>query len=473
MQSFFSPRRYLPKKVTFRLTLFHIVLFGLASLVVFVLIHLSLSYTLLVLTDKYLQGEAKEEERLFTTNGIGKLQSEFANESLGEKRFTVFYALLSPRREILASSDLSPWRDFSFIPKDLGDLKEGATILLTLPRPAHAHKARVLAKRLPGGPFLIIGKSLRDNDEILERVREIFGYGFLSMLLLGAFLGWLLSKRAMAGVERITKTALQIDRGDLSRRVPIGNEGEEIQELARAFNNMLNRVQLLVEDMERVTNDVAHDLRSPLARIRGMAESALAHPKNPQDFQDMAGAIVEECDRLVRLINTMLEIAQADSGLAKFSRTPIDIRGIIREAEDLFQPVAEDKGLRLSATLPNEPLVVQGDKAALRRIIANLLDNAVKFSKEDGRIVVEAEKHDGEIVIEVRDTGIGIAPNDLPHIFERFYRGDKSRATRGHGLGLSLTSSLVHTLGGKIEAQSVPGKGSKFHIHLPSKPILS
>ena len=467
MQLLSFPRHHPLRSTTLRLTLFHLVLFGFASLIVFALIHFSLSYTLLEMTDKYLQDEVKEEENLFNTVGIDKLRKEFINESLGKKRFTVFYALLSPQHNILASSDLSSWKGFPLAPDTLRDLGEGEERLQTLPQPGVKHKVRVIWKKLKGGLILEIGKSLRDNEQILESVREIFGYGFLSMFALGSFLGWLLSKRAMAGVERVTKTALRIDRGDLSRRVPIGNEGEEIEELARAFNNMLDRIQLLVEDLERVTNDIAHDLRSPLARIRGMAENALTSPRDARDFREVAGTIIEECDRLVSLINTMLEIAQTDSGLARFSKSPLDICNLVREAAELFQPAAEDKGIELNTNLSEEPLQVSGDKTALQRVIANLLDNAIKFTERGGKVTLTTKKEEADLILEIRDTGVGILPKELPHIFDRFYRGDKSRSTQGNGLGLSLALAIVRAHGGDIQVTSTPGTGSVFMVILP------
>ena len=470
MQRFISFKNRLFRSVTTRLTFFHLVLFGLSSLVVFVLIHLSLSYTLLELTDKYLRDEIKEEENLFNVSGIKKLQQEFFNESLGGKRFSVFYLLLSPQKKILVSSDLQPWKGFSLILQGFDSLKEGDEIIQTLPRPGSKHKVRVINKKIQGGLILEIGKSLKDNDEILESVRKIFGYGFLSMFTLGTLLGWIISKRAMAGVERVTNTAIQIDRGDLSRRVPIGKEGEEIKALAQAFNNMLDRIQLLVEDLERVTSNIAHDLRSPLTRIRGMAENMLTNREDIHASQEMAGAIIEECDRLVSLINTMLEIAQTDSGLARLTRTPTDILEVIHEAIELFQPAAEDKGILLSARLPDTPLEIHGDKTAIQRVVANLLDNAIKFTDKGGKVVITVKEDSTKAIIEISDTGEGISSENLPHIFERFYRGDKSRSTQGNGLGLSLALSIIRAHGGNIDVTSSPNRGSTFTISLPHEP---
>lgn len=456
-------------RVTFKLTLLHLTLFTAASLIVFLLIYFSLASTLRARVDENLRDDILEYETLFNIKGLNRLQKEFINESKANGNESEFYLLLSPERRILASSDLDPWKGINLTPDFIEDIQKGQEIIKTLSHPGHEHKVRVIYKRIKGGFFLLEGNSLRDNDEILERVGEIFGYGFLAMLAMGALLGWLVSRRAMSGVERVTETATHIDRGDLSRRVPTGREGQEIEDLVRAFNNMLDRIQVLVRDLEEVTNNIAHDLRSPLTRIRGLAESSLATATDLKSFREIAGIIIEECDQLLGMINTMLTIAQTDSGLSHLSKTTIDIRDVIREMGELFQPAAEDKGISMRVKLPDHPLTITGDKTALKRVVANLLDNAIKFSGK-GSIVQITMKADADVVIEISDTGMGIEEKDLPHIFDRFYRGDKSRAEAGNGLGLSLALSLVRAHGGNIQVTSVVGKGSTFHIYLPRKP---
>lgn len=464
-------RRGIFRKVTFKLTLMHLTLFAAASLTVFLLIYFSLASTLRARVDEDLRDDVREYEALFNSKGLKRLQKEFINESKANGSESEFYLLLSPQHHIIASSDLGPWKGVDLTPKLIKDLQRSQEVIKTCSQPGHEHKVRVIYKRIKGGLTLQVGNSLRDNDEILERVGEIFGYGFLAMLAVGSLLGWLVSRRAMSGVERVTETAVHIDRGDLSRRVPIGKEGQEIEDLARAFNSMLDRIQVLVRDLEEVTNNVAHDLRSPLSRIRGLAESSLATVKGLKPYRETAGSIIEECDNLVSMINTMLAIAQTDSGLSNLSKTSIDIRDIIRDIVDLYQPAAEDKGISIHTTLPEHPITVIGDRTALQRVAANLLDNAIKFSDRGDMIRVSIAQNKSKIIIEISDTGIGIDERDLPHIFNRFYRGDKSRSEPGNGLGLSLALSIVRAHGGDIKVSSTPGKGSTFSIQLPGSPM--
>ncbi len=465
-----SPKKHgLFHKVTIKLTFLHLILFATASLIVFLLIYFSLASTLRARVDESLLGDVREYETLLTAKGIDRLKKEFISESKANGSGSEFYILLSPEHHILVSSDLNPWKGVNLNPKFIENLQEGEEIIKTCPRSGNEHKVRVIYKKVRGGFYLQVGNSLRDNDEILEKVGEIFGYGFLAMLAMGALLGWLVSRHAMSGVERVTETATHIDRGDLNRRVPIGKEGQEIEDLARSFNNMLDRIQILVTDLEEVTNSIAHDLRSPLTRIRGIAESALSTEKNADAYQEMAGVVIEECDQLLGMINTMLTIAQTDSGLSCFSKTPLDIRDILRETVELFQPAAEDMGIAMRVQLSEHPLTVRGDKTALKRVVANLLDNAIKFSKNGGRIKTTTALYDTKVMIEISDTGMGIEEKDLPHIFDRFYRGDKSRSDPGNGLGLSLALAIIRAHGGEITVSSTSGEGSTFRIHLPRK----
>ena len=455
------------RKVTFKLTLMHLSLFTAASLVIFLLIYLSLASTLRARVDENLRDDVREYEALFKAKGLKRLQKEFINESKANGNESEFYLLLSPEHHILASSDLNPWRGVNLTPKFIEDLQEGQEIIKTRPQPGHEHEVRVIYKRIKGKLTLEVGNSLRDNDEILERIGEIFNYGFLAMLLMGALLGWLIARHAMSGVERITETARRIERGNLNWRVSVGQEGQEIEELAKAFNSMLDRVELLVTDLEEVTNNIAHDLRGPLTRIRGYAEGLLTKVKPLSEIQEGAGIIIEACDQLLQMINNMLTIAQADSGLSTLSKERVNLGEIEREVADLFLPAAEDKGIILRIIPSSATPPAQGDPLSLKRVTANLLDNAIKFSGKGDSVTLTTGSDGTGVFLEIKDTGVGIDATDLPHIFDRFYRGDKNRSQPGNGLGLSLSLALVRAQGGDITVSSIAGTGSTFRVHLP------
>jgi signal transduction histidine kinase len=181
----------------------------------------------------------------------------------------------------------------------------------------------------------------------------------------------------------------------------------------------------------------------------------------------MAGAVVEECDRLVGMINIMLEIAETDAGLRPLAHAPVDMKEIVQDVAELYSPVAQDKGIALTTQVPEVPLIVCGDRSCLQRALANLLDNAIKFTRQKGQVEVSAQIEKQHLVVTVTDNGPGIPAVDLPRIYERFFRGDQSRSTPGSGLGLSLVQSIIHAHGGEISIINVANQGTRAKLSIP------
>lgn len=453
--------------VTFRLTLYYTILFGVVSLTVFGLVYVTLTANLKQRMDEALRNEVHAFEMFYRINGIDALREEFKweAEAVGIQR--VFFRIISPHLDVMATSDMSAWKGL-VLPRNLAQrLVNGQEALETLTIPGTEHHARVISKQIFDGNIIQIGNTVHDDEELVEAYRQIFTSAIMIMLLCGAIVGWLVARRAMAGVERVTETAVGIGKGDLSRRVPQGNEGEEINHLAMTFNDMLERIQGLVKELRDVTNNIAHDLRSPLTRIRGIAETTLIGESTLDAYREMAGMVIEESDRLVEMINIMLEIAMAESGVRDLPRDEVDMTELAKEAWELFHVLAEDKKVWLGIEVPQEHLIIQGDRSRLQRIIANLLDNAIKFTPRGGKVLLAVEGTLNHVIVSIIDNGMGIDPQDLPHIFERFYRADRSRSTPGNGLGLSLVQALVRCHGSEITVESDPGKGSKFTLSLP------
>ncbi len=290
------------------------------------------------------------------------------------------------------------------------------------------------------------------------------------MVILAALVGWLMAKRALTGVEEVTETAFEISKGALDERVTVKARGDEIDRLATTFNYMLDRINVLIREMREMSDNIAHDLRSPLARIRGAAEMALTTTPANEEHKLIAASMIEECDRLLGIINTMLDIAEAESGAAELTLEEVDIVGVIRKACELFQAIAEDNDVQIITDLPDR-CVVYGEPRKLQRMVANLLDNALKNTPTAGNVTISVSAENGQVTLSVSDTGIGISENDLPHIFKRFYRCDRSRAQGGTGLGLSLVQAIARSHGGNVNAKSESGKGSTFTITLPQLPL--
>jgi signal transduction histidine kinase len=301
--------------------------------------------------------------------------------------------------------------------------------------------------------------------ELLEAYRSFFGYSLAGVALVSLFVGWFLAKRALSGVVQLTKTANTVAGGALKERVPVKGQQDEIDRLAMTFNTMLDRINALIQGMKETNDSIAHDLRSPITRMRGFAEAELTHHSS-SDAHALAGDVVEQCDRLLGMINTVLDISEAEAGVVKLVIEEVDVAHIVQDAIGLFLPMAEDKNITTKIQAPSG-VKCYSDRRKLQRILGNLLDNAIKFTPLGGTIEISVTGDEKETTIGVKDTGIGISEKDITQIFEKFFRADKSRSEAGSGLGLSLARAFVSSLGGSITAISVPGEGSTFTVIVP------
>ncbi len=410
----------------------------------------------------------REFEATYQEQGETGLREEFNREANSEGINRVFFRLLGREGQVLASSDMSQWPLHDVNTAMAHHAPSEGFSFTTIPLKKTEFAVRVVEKKLADGNKLQIGFALRENQALLERYREGFFTALVIMLIFGGAGGWFMARRALSGVERVTQTANSISKGDLTLRVPLGNEGTEIENLASTFNEMLDRISKLVTELKEVTNNIAHDLRSPLTRIRGIVETTLTSEDSIRAYKEMAYSVAEETDRLINMINTMLEIAQTEAGLARISKCAVDVRTLIQDAEELFGPVAEERGINLQISVPDDPLTVQIDIPRLQRAIANLLDNAIKYTDPGGLVNLSCGMEPTGVFIAVQDTGKGISEQDLPHIFERFYRCDRSRSLPGSGLGLSHARAIVEAHGGSISVRNTPGNGCTFTIHLPA-----
>lgn len=310
--------------------------------------------------------------------------------------------------------------------------------------------------------------SPRSLHELLEAYLSFFGYALGIVAVGSIFVGWFLAKRALTGVGEVTRMAVSIAGADLDRKVPVKGTMDEIDQLAIAFNDMLERIRSVLVSMKQTSDNIAHDLRTPITGMRGAAEMLLS--SGHQESLVLAGTVIEQCDRLLGMINSMLDISQAEAGLSKADCQEMDLVALLHDMQELFLPVAEDRHISILMDTP-ESLLISGDRARLQRVFANLLDNALKYTQAAGSINVSVKDDGPSVEISVVDNGSGIAGDELPHIFDRFFRGEKSRSTPGNGLGLSLANVFVHMHGGTITASSRPGKGSRFVVRLPKGKI--
>jgi heavy metal sensor kinase len=338
---------------------------------------------------------------------------------------------------------------------------------------------RILSERMDvsGRIFIVqIGSALDEENETLDRFR---GYllMFAPLLLLAASaVGYWLSRRALAPVDALARTARTISGHNLSRRLEPLHTGDELQRLSDTLNEMLGRIESAFLRITEFTADASHELRTPIALIQTEAELSLRRSRDEAEYRETLQHILQESQRTARLLEGLLALARADSGAEALDIRPIDLLPALRECAAKWKQVAELRDLQFEEHLEGQRLPVMGDENALRRVIDILLDNALKYSLSPGKVTLSALKRgdenvkNGSIVITVEDSGIGIAPEDQSRIFERFYRVDKARSRElgGAGLGLAIAQWIVQVHKGSITLQSELGRGSVFQVEIPT-----
>jgi heavy metal sensor kinase len=469
----FEKVRKFRRTLAFRLTVWYAGIFTVSSVLAFFLFYLQIASILRERTDEELLDDLKDFAALLDAKGVEELEQTMVLEAEEDGVKKIFYRLLTPDGRESASSDLFFWGELRVNRPALQRVAADAKpVLETLTIEGRQHKARAVYGAIAPGTILQIGISLEDNDEFLAELREIFGVTVAAVMVLAGLFGWFMAKRALTQVEEVTRTARAISASDLEQRVPVKGQADEIDRLATTFNDMLDRIRTLVTEMKQMTENIAHDLRSPITRIRGMAEMALTTGKDIDEYEVAAASTVEDCDRLLEMINTMLYISRAEARAENLPVEEVNVAGVIRDACELFRPMAEDQGVSLVAQVGTD-LRVRGELQDLQRMVANLIDNAVNYTPARGVVAVSAQKNDKVVVIRVEDTGIGISAEDIPHIFRRFYRCDRSRSRPGVGLGLSLVQAIVQAHRGEIAVSSAPNVGTTFTVILPGAALAS
>ncbi len=340
-------------------------------------------------------------------------------------------------------------------------------ILQTIKIPDHEFDTRIIYSEISHGTILQIGESLEEKEEMMELLRVVFiavvGLG----IPIASAVGFVIARQATRGIEEVTRAVLDIENGEFDRRVSIYAKEDEIRKLVDTFNAMAERIRNLIGNMREMIDNIAHDLRSPLARIRAISEAALSRDVSADEHKAAAVDTLEECDQLIALINTTLDVAEAEAGLANSDKTEVNISKLAEEVCELFEPLAEQKNIQFSMRVEPE-CRVRGNKTNIQRMLSNLVDNAFKYTPAPGSVCVDLKRHDDCIRIAISDTGIGVPKQDQNRVFERFFRCDQSRSEPGCGLGLSFARAVTRAHGGDISLDSVLSESTTVTISVPA-----
>ncbi len=458
----------LRQSLAFRLTVWYAVIFVLSAAIAFFLFYLLITQVVRERTDADLRVQANGLTQIHLLQGVEMMRRAaiLKAQAAGEQK--MFFRLFYPSGVSFSSSNMTYWRNIG-IDRDAVDaiLEGGAAYRYTTQKvPQQPYAARIIYKRIDRSIVLQLGYSLESEERLVNTFERTFAITMAALLAIAVAVGWFMARRALSGVSMVTRTARQISESDLESRVPVQYRHNEIDRLAFTFNQMLDRIQQLVVSMRQMNDNIAHDLRSPITRIRGLAEVTLTGAESTDDYAQMAASTIEECDRLLQMINTMLTISRTEAGMDPAAFHSVDMAVVAKEACDLFQPLADDKKIDLNCTA-EVPCLVAGDPPMLQRMMANLIDNAIKYTPLSGLVRVTVEPDGGNCVIRVEDSGPGIPEADQPLIFQRFFRGDQSRTQGGSGLGLSLAHAIVTAHGGSISLESVPDSNTIFWVRLP------
>ena len=448
-----------------RIALIYFFLFSAAILVLVGIIYWSTTESLSRQVDATIDAEIRGLAEQYQQRGLAGLVSSIRRRSTAEDASRGLYLVVDRNLAPLAGN-LSRW------PDEAPDADRWVTFPLEFPEAAggglNFGRARVFD--LGDGLRLLVGHDLRERTRVALFIRETLAGGIAVVIVVSLIGGVLMSRSLLRDIERINATSRDIMAGDLSRRIPVSGRNDEFDRLAENLNDMLDRIEQLLEGMKQVSDNIAHDLRGPLTRLRSRLEVTLMEARSDEEFRGAIELSIAEADHLLETFKALLSIARAESGSPSEGFQEVDLAALVRDAGELFEPLAEQREQLLDVEIEGQAVIL-GDRHLLFQALSNLLDNAVKFAPEDSRISLGLADHKSESEIWVADRGPGVPADERARVQERFTRLEASRSTPGSGLGLALVAAVAGLHGGRLElADNRPGLRACLRLPRPAGP---
>ncbi len=465
-------RTKLLRRTDVKITLWYVFSFLVSVLIIGVLLYLVMENQLLKDIDRFILDETNELAELILQNPKGQdLFRKFEEEATVRRYYPFFFQILDERGQPVFHTKGFEAIQYASYRKVLSNAGAGKKTRVDIYSADRKRLFRVVSTPLMNEGRLIsivqlgthldfVRKSLHDFIGSLVAVIPI-------VLILGSLGGWILARRSLSPIGYIASKAQSITSEKLSERLASRGTGDEMDDLIRTINEMIGRLEASFKRMAEFTADASHELRTPLCAMRGEAEVLLLKPRTPEEYQEALVHFIEEYDRLNQMISDLILLSKFDAAQMELKRIPLRLDLLVKEMGDLFQVLAEQKGLAFEVDV-HEEVTLPGDKVRLQQLLTNLIDNAIKYTSQ-GIIHLTIEKDEETALVKVQDTGIGISKDEQGKIFRRFYRVDKSRSreTGGVGLGLSIAEWIAQAHHGRIEVESVLDQGSTFTVYLP------
>lgn len=441
------------RTTTFRLSLTYFALFSAAAIIAIVYLYWNTTVLLSRQLNQTIDAELKGLAEQYRAGGRDQLVRIVAQRSRtpGNSLY-----LVADRNEKQLAGNLSA------VSPQLWDSVGPVEFFYSRPAPGGMEQRLAFANvfRLPGGDRLIVGRDIEDRRELSRLIRSTMLWGLGVMAVVGIGGGYWVSRRLLARVDNLSATTRTIMAGDLSRRLPVSGSGDELDRLAQSLNSMLGRIEQLMAGMREVSDNIAHDLKTPLNRLRNRVEEALREPPDETTYRAALERTIEEADGLMKTFNALLSIARLEAGAGGDDRDSLDLSAVVGDAAELYEPVAEERGIALKVDLAGN-VPVRGNRQLLGQAIANLIDNALKYglvppSQANGHaseVVVRTSAHDGLAEIAVCDRGPGVPESERERVLSRFVRLEASRSEPGSGLGLSLVAAVARLHGGTLRLE--------------------